>query len=67
MVKQVWNTALQVYGADKLWKQMARDGVKVARCTAELLMRRLGPRGVERDRCVRSTASDAKEPCPLTR
>lgn len=50
VVKQVWNAALQVYGADKLWKQIASEGIKVARCTVELLMRRLGLRGVERDK-----------------
>lgn len=35
---------MQVYGADKVWKQMNREGVVVARCTVEQLMRRLGLR-----------------------
>ena len=37
---------MQVYGADKVWKQMKREGIDVARCTVERLMKRLGLRGV---------------------
>ncbi len=33
VVKQVWNAVLQVNGDDKLWKQISREGDKVARCT----------------------------------
>ena len=44
-VEQVWNANLQVYGADKVWKQMNREGEAVARCTVERLMRRLGLHG----------------------
>ena len=32
VVEQVWSANLQVYGADKVWKQMNREGVDVARC-----------------------------------
>ena len=39
---------MQVYGADKVWRQMNREGIVVARCTVEQLMRRLGLRGVIR-------------------
>ena len=38
VIEQVWNTNLRVYGADKVWKQMNREGVAVARCTVERLM-----------------------------
>ena len=65
VVKQVWNANLQVYGADKVWKQMNREGVEVARCTVERLMRRLGLRGVKRGKVVRTTVSDSKAACPL--
>ena len=34
-IQRVWRANLQVYGADKVWKQMNRDGVSVARCTVE--------------------------------
>ena len=39
---------MQVYGVDKVWKQMHREGVVVARCTVERLMRHLGLRGAHR-------------------
>jgi len=65
VIEQVWNANLQVYGADKVWKQMNREGVAVARCTVERLMRRLGLRGVKRGKVVRTTISDNKAPCPL--
>lgn len=39
----------------------------MARCTVERLMRKLGLRGVTRGKVVRTTASDAKAPCPLDR
>jgi transposase InsO family protein len=65
VVEQVWNANMQVYGADKVWKQMNREGVEVARCTVERLMRRLGLRGVRRGKVVRTTVSDNKAPCPL--
>jgi putative transposase len=64
-IEQVWNANLQVYGADKVWKQMNREGVEVARCTVERLMRRLGLRGVRRGKVVRTTVRDHKAPCPL--
>ena len=64
-VEQVWNANLQVYGADKVWKQLHREGEAVARCTVERLMRRLGLRGVKRGKVVRTTISDNKAPCPL--
>ncbi|HQT72244.1 MAG TPA: IS3 family transposase [Thiobacillus sp.] len=66
-IKRIWQVNLQVYGADKVWKQMNREGVEVARCTVERLMQRLGLRGVIRGKVVRTTISDAKVPCPLDR
>ena len=64
-IEQVWNANLQVYGADKVWKHMNREGTEVARCTVERLMRRLGLRGVKRGKVVRTTVSDNKAACPL--
>ena len=66
-VERVWQANKCVYGADKVWLQMNREGIKVARCTVERLMRRLGLRGVVRGKVVRTTISDAKAPCPLDR
>ena len=66
-IERVWEANLQVYGADKVWKQMNREGVPVARCTVERLMRRLGLQGVRRGKTVRTTVPDASAPCPLDR
>ena len=64
-IKRVWDDNLQVYGADKVWRQMNREGVTVARCTVERLMRGLGLRGVRRGKGMRTTVADPKAPCPL--
>ncbi|MDH2240312.1 IS3 family transposase [Pigmentiphaga sp. GD03639] len=66
-IERVWNANMQVYGADKVWRQLAREGTDVARCTVERLMRRLGLRGVLRGKVVKTTVSDSKAPCPLDR
>ncbi|WP_371736399.1 IS3 family transposase [Acidovorax sp. SRB_14] len=66
-IQRVWRANMQVYGVEKVWRQLAREGVMVARCTVERLMRRLGLRGVMRGKVVRTTISDAKAPCPLDR
>ncbi len=56
---------MHAYGADKVWRQLVREGTVVARCTVERLMRRLGLRGVMRGKVVRTTISDSKAACPL--
>jgi putative transposase len=66
-VEQVWQANMQVYGADKVWKQMNREGTAVARCTVERLMKRLGLQGVRRGKVVRTTVQDRAVPCPLDR
>jgi len=58
---------MQVYGADKVWKQMNREGITVARCTVERLMRQQGLRGVIRGKRVRTTTPDISSPRPLDR
>ena len=66
-IERVWQANMRVYGADKVWKQMNREGVSIARCTVERLMKRLGLQGVRRGKVVRTTISDVKAPCPLDR
>jgi putative transposase len=39
-IDRVWQSNRRVYGADKVWKQMNREGFCVARCTVERLMKR---------------------------
>ncbi len=46
------------YGADKVWRQLRKDGVVVARCTVERLMRSAGLVGVRRGAVRRTTISD---------
>jgi putative transposase len=58
-IRRVWDEHRQVYGADKVWAQLHREGTAVARCTVERLMRELGLQGVVRGKTrVRTTVSD---------
>ena len=66
-IQRVWNDNLKVYGADKVWKQMNREAIPVARCTVERLMSRLGLQGARRGKTVRTTIPDQSVPCPLDR
>jgi len=66
-IERVWDANLQVYGVDKIWKQMTREDIVVARCTVERLMRHLGLQGARRGKTVRTTVPDASSPCPLDR
>ncbi|AEG68925.1 ISRSO8-transposase orfB protein [Ralstonia solanacearum Po82] len=66
-IKRIWHGNWQVYGADKVWKQMIREGIRVARCTVERLMKRQGLQGVRRGKVVRTTTPDTSAPCPLDR
>jgi putative transposase len=67
VIHQVWHSNMQAYGADKVWHQLNREGIAVARCTVERLMRRSRLKGVRRGKVVRTTIGDAKAPCPLDR
>ena len=63
-IQRVWHANWQVYGADKVWLQMNREGNRVARCTVERLMKRLGLQGARRGKKVRTTVPDTCTPCP---
>jgi putative transposase len=54
-IQRVWDENDQVYGPRKVWKQVRREGVRVARCTIERLMREMGLRGVSRGRAWKIT------------
>lgn len=56
-VRRVWNENRQVYGARKVWRQLNREGLRVARCTVERLMRKQSLRGVVRGKAIRTTIS----------
>ena len=64
-IERIWRANLQVYGADKVWHQLGREGTAIARCTVERLMRRQGLHGVRRGKVIRTTFSDNKASCPL--
>ena len=66
-IERVWQDNMQVYGADKVWHQMNREGAIVARCTVERLMKQLGLQGVRRGKVVRTTIPDKTVACPLDR
>ena len=66
-IQRVWQANMQVYGADKVWRQLNREGIRVARCTVERLMKRLGLEGIRRGKVVRTTVPDHAVPCPLDR
>jgi hypothetical protein len=53
-----------VYGARKVWRQVHREGIQVARCTVERLMKADGLHGVIRGAKIRTTKPDAAVPRP---
>jgi transposase InsO family protein len=63
-IRQVHAANFGVYGARKVWRQLGREGVAVARCTVERLMRRMGLRGAVRGKETRTTIADKASPCP---
>ena len=64
-IRRVFAANFEVYGADKVWRQLRREGFDVARCTVERLMRGMGLRGVVRGKPVKTTVSDKATPGPL--
>jgi transposase InsO family protein len=66
-IRRVWEENFQVYGVRKIWRQLGREGIAVARCTVARLMRQMGLQGIVRGKSVRTTISDKAAPCPLDR
>jgi putative transposase len=60
-VERVWNENRAVYGADKVWRQLRREGVEVARCTVERLMRAMNLRGAVRGGAFKVTTVSGDE------
>jgi transposase InsO family protein len=54
-IGRVWEQNFCVYGARKVWLQLNREGIGVARCTVERLMREMGLRGAVRGRMFKVT------------
>ena len=66
-IRRVHDENFGVYGARKVWRQLGREDVVVARCTVERLMRSLGLQGVVRGRKCRTTIPDDAAERPLDR
>ena len=64
-ITRVHSENLDVYGADKVWTQLNREGTRVARCTVERLMGELGLSGVRRGKAYKvTTRSDERQHRP---
>jgi transposase InsO family protein len=57
-IRRVYDTNYRVYGARRVWRQLAREGHTVARCTVERLMADMGLAGVRRGHRHRTTIAD---------
>jgi transposase InsO family protein len=66
-IERVWQENRQVYGVRKVWKQLGREGLDVARCTVERLMRSKGLQGVVRGRKFKTTIADESALRPADR
>ena len=66
-IQRVWNAHHQVYGPRNVWKQLKREGHRVARCTVGRLMRAMGLQGAARGRAWITTthASEGARPRDL--
>ncbi|HHZ5376454.1 TPA: IS3 family transposase [Salmonella enterica] len=56
-ILRVYDGNHQVYGVRKVWRQLLREGIRVARCTVARLMAVMGLAGVLRGKKVRTTVS----------
>jgi putative transposase len=66
-IRRVFEENFRVYGVRKVWRQLGREGIAVARCTVARLMRAMGLQGAVRGKPARTTVSDKAAPCPLDR
>jgi len=60
-IRRVWDENFAVYGAEKVWKQLNREGIPVARCTVARLMGEMGLQGVVRGRAFKTTTIAGEE------
>ena len=57
-IQRVWDENHKVYGRRKVWRQLNREGITVARCTVNRLMSVLGLSGAVRGRRIKTTIAD---------
>jgi transposase InsO family protein len=66
-IRRVFEENFGVYGVRKVWRQLGREGIGVARCTVARLMKAMKLEGAVRGRTVRTTRPDKALPCPRDR
>ena len=66
-IQRVWDENFQVYGVRKVWRQLNREGIAVARCTVARLMTEMGLAGAVRGKGMKTTVPDPAAPCPKDR
>ena len=64
-IRRIHAASFGLYGTRKVWHQLRREGIKVAKCTVERLMQAMGLAGVRRGKKTITTVSNPKAPCPL--
>ena len=64
-IRRVHEASHGLYGTRKVWHQLRREGVTIAKCTVERLMSVMGLAGVRRGKTTVTTVSNPKAPCPL--
>ena len=64
-VRRVHEASFGLYGSRNGWRQLLRDGVTIAKCTVERLMKAMGLAGVRRGKSCVTTLRDRKAACPL--
>ena len=66
-IRRVWQENFRVYGVRKVWRQLKRERIDVARCSVERLMRQLGLQGAVRGRKFKTTIGDDSVARPADR
>jgi len=64
-IYRVWDQNYRVYGIRKIWHQLKREGICVARCTVARLMKALGIQGVRRGKSIKTTFPDETAVRPM--
>ena len=64
-IRRVWEENFRVYGVRKVWRQLNREGIPVARGTVRRLMGEMGFEGAVRGRKFKTTVPDTSADRPL--
>ena len=60
-IRRVWKENRELYGAEKVWKQLNREGIRVAWCTVRRLMKEMGLEGAVRGNAFKTTTIPGEE------